>query len=167
MKNGFFLLLSLMFLTACTPFSRETLRKAEPEISVSDVQKNPDLYKGKFVIWGGVVIETLNRKDDTVIKIMGTRLDSQKRPVDIDKSLGRFMVRHKDFLDPYIFGRGRELTVAGTIAGAEQQSVDEVLYLYPVIDSEDIRLWEKTPEVIYYDPYWGPPYRWGYSRPWW
>ena len=160
-------LLSLVLVAACAPFPQKLLREAEPAVLLSDVQKDPDLYKGKVVIWGGVIIETLNRKDETVIKVVQTNLDLQKRPENADKSSGRFMIRYKGFLDPYIYGKGREITVAGVVIGKEEQAIGDIRYVYPVVDSRDIHLWEKQ-EIIYHDPwYWGPPYGWGYPYPWW
>lgn len=172
MKSLFiFVLLSIDLVTACTPFPHKLLSEAAPAVSLPDVQKDPDLYKGKLVIWGGIILETLNREKGTVIKVMQTDLDFQKRPINVDKSLGRFMVRYKDFLDPNIFGKGREVTVAGIIIGKEEQTIGEIHYVYPVVDSQDVHLWEKSQGIMYYDPWYdpwfrGPTYPWGYPHPW-
>jgi outer membrane lipoprotein len=162
-----FALFSIALVTACTPFPHKLLREATPAVSLPDVQKDPDLYKGKVVIWGGIILETLNREKETVIKVIQTDLDFQKRPINVDKSLGRFIVRYKGFLDPYIFDKGREVTVAGIIIGKEEQTIGEILYVYPVVDSQGVHLWEKSREIMYDDPwFWGPPYPWGYPHPW-
>jgi outer membrane lipoprotein len=167
MKRLFiYVFLFFTLIAACAPFSQKVLKEAQPALSLSDVRNDPDRSKGKMVIWGGVIIETLNRMDETILKVMQTGLDYQKRPEKTDKSLGRFMIRYKGFLDPYIYGKGREITVAGVISGKEEQAIGDIHYVYPVVDSQELRLWEKQ-EVIYHDPwFWGPPYGWGYPHPW-
>jgi Starvation-inducible outer membrane lipoprotein len=99
---------------------------------------------------------------------MQTELDFQKRPRNVDRSSGRFMVRYEGFLDPYIYSKGREITLIGVIIGKEEQEIGEIRYVYPVVDSRDVRLWEKNQEIRYRDPwFWGSPYGWGYPYPWW
>ena len=152
-----------MLIGSCAPFPQETMREVEKDIALGDVLKDPGLFKGKVVLWGGVIIETVNRPDVTLIIVRQTELDFQKQPKDLDKSAGRFIVRYKGFLDPAIYSKDRELTVSGAIAGKEERVIGEHRYVYPVIDARDIRLWEKRLEVpYYYDPWYGAPYPfWG------
>ena len=164
MRAGFVTLgLLLVFALSCAPFPQETMREVEKDIAFQDVLKDPGSFKGKVVIWGGVIIETVNRPDVTLIIVRQTELDFQKQPKDLDKSAGRFIVRHQGFLDPAIYSKDRELTVSGAIAGKEERVIGEHRYIYSVIDARDIRLWEKRLEVpYYYDPWYGAPYPfWG------
>ncbi len=117
-----------------------------------DIQKAPELYAGKTVLWGGVIIETTSKKDETLIKVVQTELDIIKRPHDLDISGGRFLVRYPGFLDPAIYEKGREITVIGKIAGKEIIPLGEVLYTYPVILAKDIYLWEKPDPYVYLPP---------------
>ncbi|MCX5834726.1 MAG: Slp family lipoprotein [Deltaproteobacteria bacterium] len=178
MRVGFVTLsLLLVFALSCAPFPPETMREVEKDIAFEDVLKDPGLFKGKVVLWGGVIIETVNRPDVTLIIVWQTELDFQKQPKEPDRSQGRFIVRYEGFLDPAIYGKDRELTVSGTLAGGEERVIGERRYMYPVIDARDIRLWEKRKEgPYYYDPwyggpypYWGPyPYPYGWRRhPYW
>ena len=169
--------LLLVFILSCAPFSQEVMREVEKDIAFEDVLKDPGLFKGKVVLWGGVIIETVNRPDVTLIIVRQTELDFQKQPKEMDRSQGRFIVRYEGFLDPAIYSKDRELTVSGALAGREERLVGERRYVYPVIDARDIRLWEKRKEgPYYYDPwyggpypYWGPyPYPYGWRRyPYW
>ena len=177
MRVGFItLILLLVFAFSCAPFPQETMREVEKDIAFEDVLKDPGLFQGKVVLWGGVIIEAVNRPDVTLIIVRQTELDFQKQPKDLDKSAGRFIVRHEGFLDPAIYSKDRELTVSGAIAGKEERVIGERRYIYPVIDARDIRLWEKRTEVpYYYDPWYGPypfwgayPYPYGWRRhPYW
>ena len=156
----------LFFLTiSCAPFSQEVMKEVDRDIPFPEVLKNPEAFRGKGVLWGGVIVETVNRQEDSLVVVMQTELDFQKRPKDLDRSPGRFIARRSGFLDPAIFGKGREVTVAGTVAGREERPVGQVLYAYPLVDALDIRLWDKI-EPVPYDPwFWGPYPYWGY--PYW
>jgi outer membrane lipoprotein len=164
---AFFLLAAL---AACAPLSQDIRRQADESAPFSEIQKNPDKFSGMVVIWGGVIIETTNLKESTVIKVMQTALDFQRRPTDLDRSEGRFVIRVDRFLDPDIFKKGRQVTVGGEIAGKETQPIGEIQYIYPVVRAKELKLWEQPVPYppYYYDPwYWGPyPWRpWG--RPYW
>ncbi len=158
--------LLLAGLAACAPVSQELRREAEASAPFSEIRKNPEKFKGAVVLWGGVIIETVNRQDSTSVRVMQTALDFQGRPTDLDRSEGRFIVVVDRFLDPDIFKKGRELTVGGEIAGSETHPIGEIRYVYPVVRASELKLWEQRIPYppYYYDPwYWGPPYPW---RPW-
>jgi len=158
--------LLLAGLAACAPVSQELRREAEASAPFSEIRKNPEKFKGAVVLWGGVIIETVNRQDTTSVRVMQTALDFQGRPTDLDRSEGRFIVVVDRFLDPDIFKKGRELTVGGEIAGSETHPIGEIRYVYPVVRASELKLWEQRIPYppYYYDPwYWGPPYPW---RPW-
>ena len=167
-KTGHVLLCLLTAaLMACAPMSQEIRREADASAPFAEIQKDPDRFKGSVVIWGGLIIETTNLKDSTVLKVMQTALDFQKRPSDLDRSEGRFIVVVDRFLDPDIFKKGREVTVGGEVSGKETHPIGEIRYTYPVVRAKEVKLWEKGLPYppYYYDPwYWGPPYYpW---RPW-
>jgi starvation-inducible outer membrane lipoprotein len=42
--------------------------------------------------------------------------------------------------------------------------VDDRDYRYPVIEVEELHLWEKKDPYRFYDPYWGSPFY--YDYPW-
>ncbi|MRR36362.1 starvation-inducible protein, partial [bacterium] len=54
-------------LAACAPISQDIRRQADASAPFSEIQKNPDKYRGEMVIWGGVIIETTNLKESTAI----------------------------------------------------------------------------------------------------
>jgi len=162
-------------LAACAPVSQEIRREAEASPPFSEIQKDPERFRGSVVVWGGVIVETTNREGSTALKVMQTALDFQKRPADLDSSEGRFIVVVDRFLDPDLFQKGREVTVGGEIAGRETHPIGEVSYVYPVVRARELKLWEQRVPYppTYYDPwYWGPPYYpwrpWGpWGRPYW
>ena len=103
------------------------------------------------MLLGGDIIETENFPDKTLIIILQRPLDSKEKPSGEDKSKGRFIVSVPEFLDPAIYGQGRQITVAGK----EVRALDEIEYTYPIIDRRELYLWpieetvETEPGVIF------------------
>lgn len=112
-----FIVLTVFLFSACAPFSDEIMQQLDTTAPFAEVQKFPENYMSRTVLWGGVIIETNNRKGETDIKVMQTALDIEKRPVNLDKSGGRFITQYAGFLDPVIYEKGREITVVGDIVG--------------------------------------------------
>lgn len=156
------IILASVLCISCAPFSGEIMKQVDESIAVYDIQKNLEQFKGKKVLWGGVIIETENRSNETRILIMKTALDIEKRPVNRDRSEGRFILKHNDFLDPVIYAQGREITVVGEVVGKEDLPMGKTRYDYPVVMAEHCVLWEKPgyyypisyPYHYYYGPYW-------------
>jgi outer membrane lipoprotein len=166
LKRRFLLILCFAgVIVSCAPLSVEVLRQVDESLTYQVVQRDPQRYSGKTVLWGGVIIETVNKMDVTVMKVRETELDFEKRPEHLDRSSGRFIVRSAGFLDPAIYKEGREITVAGEVAGKEVLPLGDTLYSYPVILAKEIHLWERRKPYYpyWYDyPYWwyGEPYGW-------
>lgn len=174
MRPQLILPILLIMIASCAPFSPQVVQEAKKEITFSEFIKAPESLQGEAIIWGGVIIETITRPDDTQIIVRQTELDFQKRPKELDKSAGRFLIRHRGFLDPSIYSKDREITVAGNLNGREERPIGDLRYMYPVIESKELRLWEKREKTPYYydpwyhDPFFYPwrPYPW-YRYPYW
>jgi len=52
------IILASVLCISCAPFSREIMKQVDESIAVYDIQKNLEQFKGKKVLWGGVIIET-------------------------------------------------------------------------------------------------------------
>ena len=162
------LFLAAAFIFSCVPLSKEVLRQVDETLTYQAVQKNPQDFLGKTILWGGVIVKTTNRQDETVLEVRQSELDMEKRPKNVDSSAGRFIVRQAGFLDPVIYKEGREITVAGEIAGKEALPLVGIQYTYPVILAKEIHLWEKIDPRRYPYPYWDYPPYWGpYWSPFW
>ena len=147
------------FMFSCTPFSTEMMRQVDETLTYRTVHSALDQYTGKTVLWGGVIIETTNKKGETVFKVRQTELDIEKRPKNVDRSEGRFIVRYAGFLDPAIYQEGREITAAGVVVGQETLPLGHTQYSYPVVQAREIHLWKKRKPVRYYHPwYWDYPF---------
>ena len=136
----FGLFLMILF-SGCTPISKELRAQADRTLSFQQVIQNPETYKGKIVIWGGEIIETTNQKDGTtLIVILQRPLDWMQEP-KIQRSEGRFIILVEGYVDPYVFRRGKRITVAGEILGKKLMRLGELEYPYPLLRSKQIYLW--------------------------
>ena len=161
-----FLLFSLIFLlSGCAHVISKDLRtNADASLTFSQVHQNPNTYKGKSVVWGGEIIETVNQKDGTTqIELFQRPLGWREEPKEALASEGRFLILVEKYLDPYLFRRGRKITVAGEILGEKIKPLGEMDYRYPLLLSKQINLWEE----YYYRPYPYYYYPWWYYDPWW
>jgi outer membrane lipoprotein len=154
----------LILLQGCLPISKQLRAQADRTLIFHQVFQNPEAYKGKIVIWGGDVVETTNQKDGTTLIVVLQRpLDWTEEP-EFSRSEGRFVILVEGYVDPYVFRRGRRITVAGEIQGRKVMRLGELEYPYPLLVSKQIYLWGE----YYYYPY-PYPYYWyyPYGYPYW
>lgn len=154
--------------------SKETLNEIDKQITFAELRKDSSLYRGKIVLLGGVIVKALNEKDGTILEIYQTRLDSGGKPMDLDRSKGRFLALYRGFLDNEIYRNGRRVTIAGIVEGERNMKLGKIDYSYPYLTVKEIHLWKDVSDNYYpyhwdpwgpywYDPYWDRyPYR---SRP--
>lgn len=159
----------VLLISGCAHVITKDLRaKADSSLTFAQVQQSPNLYKGKSVVWGGEIIQTTNQKDGTTLmEVFQRALGLRGEPKETTASEGRFLVLIEKYLDPYLFRKGRKITVAGEIQGEKIQPIGEMEYRYPLILSKQIYIWEEynyyyPAYPYYYDPWWGYPYGfWG------
>jgi outer membrane lipoprotein len=162
------LILPIALFTGCgSVISRELKTRADLTLSLNEVIEDPEAYKGNIAIWGGEVIQTTNQKDGTsLIEVLQRPLDWQEEPERREPSGGRFLVLVKKFLDPEIYRKGREVTVAGEIIGEKTKPLGEMEYRYPLLLNKQLYLWKEY-RYTYAPPYYpyNPYYPWGYYGP--
>jgi len=159
---------------ASYPISPALQQRAQP-VTPAQVLANPDTYKGAVVIWGGVVFRTMNNTNGGSLYVLDFPLTPHGRPERYNGSPGQFIARNGGFMQPEVFRRGRPVTIAGTIAGVETEEYQNRKYSYPVIDINEMHVWQYggyDGRWYWGDPYWGYPYAypyWGgtYYGPWW
>jgi outer membrane lipoprotein len=131
-----------LILTGCAGgISREARSQVSYTGSFSSVQQNPDSHKGEIIMWGGSIIETLNKKGPTEMTVLQLELTDQGYPENRDLSQGRFLVHSTQFLDPAIYPEGTLITVVGRVEGSETRLIGEMPYQYPVITVIELKKW--------------------------
>ena len=168
------LLIIAWALFACTSIPEQI----QGEFSdISPARVDPAVL-GSNVRWGGVILETTFSSDATCFEVLQRDLDKYLRPKVEDRTAGRYIACKPGFHEPEVFAKGREITVTGRIRGIDTRLVESFNYPYPVLDVDQLVLWQKRQDVIvyrgyrdpwYYGPYWGgywghpwPYYGWGH-----
>jgi len=172
MKRFFMFVIVLVFISGCAhAISRGVLKEVDKEVTFSELLKAPTAYEGRVALLGGVIVNTINKEEGTLLEVYQAKLDSEGRPTDTDRSEGRFLALYEGYLDSEIYKQGRQVTIAGTVQGAKVQVLGEIEYRYPYLLVKEIHLW-KEEEPVVYEPYpwggwygpWGP---WGWYSPRW
>jgi len=152
----------ILALSACTTIP-EQIQGTYPEISPARVE--PSVF-GSSVRWGGVIVGSSAKDSQSCLEILSHDLDKYLRPKLEDNTAGRFIACQPGFLDPMVFAAGREITITGTIEKIDVRKVEEFDYRYPVVQVEDLVLWQKRKVVMryrgfgdpFYDPFYNPFY---------
>ena len=161
-----------VFLFACAPvISEKTREEADLSLTFKEVAPNPDTYEGRFVLWGGEIIQTLPQDDgSTFIEVLEWPLGWREKPKRTISFRGRFLVLSKEPLDASLYKGKVRITVAGQIQGSmpgeKVKSVSDPTYRYPLLLRKEVRLWKdydyqySTSHSPYvpqgYDPFYDP-----------
>ncbi|WP_295408751.1 Slp family lipoprotein [uncultured Thiocystis sp.] len=129
----------------------------DPSLTPSEAASS-DGASGSVVSWGGQVIATRGLNAGTELEITGYPLDDCGRPLAQGQPLGRFLVRHRGYLEPLDYRAGRQVTVTGRIIDVADGRIGDADRRFPILDESAIRLWpeRKTPDEVSVRP----------SRPW-
>lgn len=124
--------------------SKEIRDSVDPALSIEELFRDPDAFKGQLVILGGIIINSKNTKEGTYIEVLQRPLNYRGIPKDSDVSLGRFMILSSGFIDTAVFSRGRAVTSAGEVIGKKVLPLDEIQYPYVLIKSRELHLTEQS-----------------------
>lgn len=157
-----------LLLAGCATIPDDLQPVPEAQPTLTEVREHPDEYVGAAVVWGGTIAAVSNLADGTRLEIVARPLGRDQRPLEVDRSLGRFHAFFPGFLDPQVYRPMREITVRGRVAGVSEGLIGAFPYVFPQVDADAVHLWpirEPAPTVVYRDPFWDPwwPY-WGH--PW-
>ncbi|MEJ8568383.1 Slp family lipoprotein [Elongatibacter sediminis] len=170
MRRALHILIGMAALLALAACSTVPPRLQGEYADISPARVEPSAF-GQSVRWGGVIVGVRNEADRTCFEILSRDLGTGLRPRLEDRTAGRFMACKPGFYDPEVFAKGREVTLTGRIETIEEHKIEAFDYRYPVLEVDELVLWEERREVIVhhdypYDPFWFPYYRggpyWGY-----
>jgi len=170
MKKFLLVIILVMTVFSCAPvFRQEIMERGISDVSVSDIRNNPELYRKKLFIIGGMIVNTKFTQGGSQIEAVYIPVDSRGYLKDVE-ARERFLAilpKERGTLDPLIYSKEREITVAGEFIELRSGKIDEAEYIYPVFEIVDIYLWKERSDYYYY-PY-HSPYWWDYSYPyyWW
>jgi len=124
---------------ATAPFPTDAVNAT---LTPDEVTADPDSAKGT-VIWGGVIVSSVNLVDRTQFEVLAYPLDNYQRPETRKKSLGRFLLQSPDYIDTRNYSPGRELTAIGTLQGVTKGEINDANYDYPTVTVSDVYLWHR------------------------
>ncbi|MEQ6342628.1 MAG: Slp family lipoprotein [Gammaproteobacteria bacterium] len=136
-------LLMVVLVSGCAanpPFSAEKLMMVDRSLTPQHVSQN-NIAPKTAVLWGGVIVDSRNMNDYTELTVLGYPLDSSQRPETAKTSIGRFLVRRPEYLEPLIYSPKREITVVGMVDEVTEGRVGDSPYHYPVVKADRIYLW--------------------------
>ena len=167
----------LLILAGCSGpvISTEIRREVMPIVGLAEVRQNPEKFDNNTIIVGGEIISVINHENQaTTLLVLDRPLDDNERPEEWQNGQGRFMVHTRDFLDPEVYVKGRQVTVAGIVTGIEMATVGKANYPYVALTARQIYLWPWRYRPYTYPSYpnWGPDwyperYRGFWGPPWW
>ena len=154
MSREIVLAVILALLPGAPRFCRHrAVQEADDKIAFPDLQKQPERYRGAVVILGGQIVETVVKENETWVQVLQLPLGAQQRPDNTASSQGRFIVIYKRFADPFVYEKGRKITVAGVVHGGQVITLNDRPHTVPVLLERESYLW-KTED--YYYPAYGP-----------
>ncbi len=151
------IILSLVTAGCAPVISKQVREQVRPDITFGEVLGNPERYKGQMIIVSGIVIETENTKEGTLLKVLQRPAGFRGKPRNVDETGGRFLALDSRYLDATVFTQGRAVTIAGEIQGKRVLPLGEIEYIYPLISVKEMYLWpiEKSyPYRHYHYNYW-------------
>jgi outer membrane lipoprotein len=102
-------LLLLLLLAGCESVPEQDSPAA---FTPADAILDPDRFRGRDITWGGTLIATTNRSDETLLEFLSYPVVSGW-PRLSQQSNGRVLARVAGFLDPADYRTGRTVVVEG------------------------------------------------------
>ncbi len=159
--------LALVLVAGCahSPISEQLRHEARRDLSFRMVRQQPQAYQGSLVIWGGEIIASQSTRTGTLLYVVERPLEGEEQPADSPYTQGRFIAETPRLLDPAVFKPGKRITIAGTVAGVRSERLGERDYAYPLVEIEQIAVWEPPqPVAVAPEQY---PWDWGYDPAAW
>ncbi len=151
-KSIVVIFIPLFLVAGCAPvISKQIREQVKPTITPEAVLSDPNSYKGEMIILSGIIIESENSNEGTLLKVLQRPAGFRGKPKDIDESSGRYLALVDHYLDTAIYTKGRAVTTAGEVQGTRELPLGETKYTYPVISVKEIYLWPVERDT--YAPY--------------
>lgn len=170
-----YLLMLVLLLNACSTLPPAISDAPIYDLSYLEATQNINKFKTSPVRWGGVIVDVANEQNRSLVQILAYPLNGQGRPMTDQPYQGRFVITTPEFLDPAVYAKDTSITVAGTLIGDIERTIDKKILRLPLLTITDMHLWPDYPINSYYGsgfygaygPYnnfYGYP-AWGYYRP--
>jgi outer membrane lipoprotein len=167
------IVVACLFLSACGGLPSAVRNVPVKDVPVREASENPNLVAGTSVRWGGLIMNVDNEKNHTLVQVLSYPLNFYGLPEVTKPSQGRFVMKTSEFLDPAVYEKDRQITVAGVLQGDIEVEVGNKTILVPLLAAKAHHLWpvyQNVPSGYGYGPggygyggYGPAPYYWGGS----
>lgn len=140
----FSLLIATILLASCSQLPKFNTHGVDWNLLPTQVAADIKTHRGQHVMWGGAILSGKNLKNSTRLEVLAYPLDGDGWPERDQKPLGRFILSQKGYLETADYGKGRIITVVGTVSGVERGKVGDSSYTFPLIQVRQLHLWEKS-----------------------
>lgn len=139
MARASYLLAVVFNLSSCTsvPLDSDSVNTT---LTPAAVTAAADSAKGT-VMWGGVILSSVNLVDSTQFEVLAYPLDRRQRPMTAREAQGRFLVQSPGYVETVDYAAGRQLTVLGMLEGVTHSTVGEASFDFPMVKATEIHLW--------------------------
>ena len=148
MKHYF--LLIFLLLAGCSTLPPTIENPPAYDLAYSYAAQDSARFKNMPVRWGGVIAEVENEQNASLMQVLLYPLNSWGRPMLDEQPQGRFVVKSAKFLDPLVYAKNTEITVAGSLNGSIERVIGKKTVSLPLVVSTTLYLW---PVYNYYDYY--------------
>ena len=138
-----FFILSMLLYGCTYAISPSMTAQADKTITFEMLQADPDTFKGKIIILGGVISQVTTTKEGTILEVIQKPLDYWGKPKQTTRTEGHFLVLYPGYLNTMDYTNGREITVAAEVEGTRSSALGETDFDYPLVLSKELKLWEK------------------------
>ncbi len=147
-----------LLLNGCTGLPTAIQNAPYMNLSYNQVSSDSNSFKDAPVRWGGIIISVENEAQASLMQVVFHPLDFNGRPQTYHAGQGRFVIQVAEFLDPAVYAKDKEITVAGVIAGDIELTVGKRTIRVPLLTATAIHLWPIYPDYIHQPGYFYPNY---------
>jgi outer membrane lipoprotein len=140
MRKTALIVIALLLFGCGGVVSREARRDADTTITPAMVQREPDAYRDRKIIWQGIIVSTKNLRERSIIEVIFTPKEESGSREEAQPSEKRFLIDTIGFLDPATYSKGAQIVAAGVVRGIVVQELREEEYPYPVIHPTEMHL---------------------------
>ncbi len=166
------LIIFLLLLSGCSTLPPGISDPPLYDLSYLEAAPNINQFKNAPVRWGGVIVDVANEQNRSLVQILSYPLNSQGKPLTDQPYQGRFVITTPEFLDPAVYEKDTLITVAGTLVGDIDRTIDKKSLHLPLLTINNLHVWPAYPaNANYYGGgygayggFYGYP-AWGYYRP--
>ena len=154
----------LAFMGCAHPISDNLRASLDPGVSTTGLFESPEVYVGKKVMLAGNIVQTRNFPDRSEIEVVQRAVDSYGNLDTGDATLGRFIFRHRGYLESEVYSKGRDIIGAGVVVGSQSGKIGDRDYLFAVVEPEELNLLPEYTDTPYYDDPFYPYYFFGFRH---